>query len=82
MSSPKINMQEDYARVRKVQQILAPKPKKGYIIMDHKIYSEDRSHDIPVRVFHPRERRYKEPLLFFNGAGVVIGNMETYRIAC
>lgn len=82
MSSPKINMQEDYARVRKVQQILAPKPKKGYIIMDHKIYSEDRSHDIPVRVFYPKEHLYKEPLLFFHGGGWVIGDIETYTNAC
>lgn len=81
-SSPKINMEEDYPKVRKLQRILAPKPKKGYIIFDQKIYSEDRSHDIPVRVFYPKEQLHQDALLFFHGGGWVIGDIETYTNAC
>lgn len=81
-SSPKINMQEDYPKVRKLQRILAPKPKKGYVIFDHEIYSEDRSHNIPVRVFHPKEQLHPDALLFFHGGGWVIGDIETYTNAC
>lgn len=82
MSSPKINMQEDYEFVRKMQQLFSSKPKKGYIILDQKIYSEDHSHDIPVRVFRPQELRHDDALLFVHGGGWVTGNIDTYTSTC
>jgi len=82
VSSPKINMQEDYLWVRKVQQFFSSKPKRGYRILDKKIYSEDRSHDIPVRIFYPKEPLNEDVLVFFHGGGWVIGDIDTYTTAC
>lgn len=82
MSSPKINMQEDYQFVRKMQQLFSQKPKKGYVILDHKIYSKNHSHDIPVRVFHPKEKRHEDALVFVHGGGWVTGNIDTYTTTC
>lgn len=82
LSSPRIDMQEDYVWVRKLQEFLAPKPKKGYRILDSRIYSEDGSHDIPVRVFHPQEKRHDDVILFFHGGGWVLGNIDTYTNSC
>lgn len=82
MSSPKINMQEDYNLVRKVQQLFSRKNRKGYIIFDQTIYSEDHSHEIPIRVFHPKERRHPDILVFVHGGGWVTGNIDTYSTTC
>lgn len=82
VSSPKINMQEDYVWVRKAQQLFSRKPKKSYRIMDRKIYSEDQSHDIPVRIFYPKEPLNEDVLIFFHGGGWVIGDIDTYTSAC
>ncbi|WP_035051308.1 alpha/beta hydrolase [Carnobacterium pleistocenium] len=82
LSSPKINMQEDYVLVRKVQQLFSSKPKKGYRVLDKKIYSKDRSHDIPVRIFYPKEPLNEDVLVFFHGGGWVIGDIDTYTPAC
>lgn len=82
VSSPKINMQEDYVWVRKAQQFFSKKPKKGYRILDKRIYSKDQSHDIPVRIFYPKEPLNDDALIFFHGGGWVIGDIDTYTSAC
>lgn len=82
MSSPKINMQEDYEMVRKVQQFFSKKDKKGYIIFDQTVYSEDLSHEIPIRVFYPKEQRHPDILVFIHGGGWVTGNIDTYTSTC
>src|SRR5699024_5728929 len=51
-------------------------------IMDKKIYSQDRSHDIPVRIFFPKEPLNEDALVFFHGGGWVIGDIDTYTSAC
>lgn len=82
MSSPKINMQEDYEMVRKVQQLFSKKDKKGYIIFDQTVYSEDLTHEIPIRVFYPKEQRHQDILVFVHGGGWVTGNIDTYTSTC
>lgn len=83
LSSPKINMKEDYLWVRKMQQIFARKPLiTSYRILDRKIYSADQSHDIPVRIFQPVEKKHEDVLLFFHGGGWVIGDINTYTKPC
>lgn len=82
MSSPKINMQEDYKLVRKVQQLFSKKDKKGYVIFDQTIYSEDHSYEIPIRVFHPKEKHHHDILVFVHGGGWVTGNIDTYSTTC
>lgn len=81
-SSPKINMQEDYELVRKIQQLFSKKDKKGYVIFDQKIYSEDHSHEIPIRMFHPQTKRHRDVLVFVHGGGWVTGNIDTYTTTC
>ena len=81
LSSPKINMKEDYLWIRKIQRMISAKPKK-YLILDRKIYSEDSSHDIPVRIFCPKKREHGDALLFFHGGGWVIGDIDTYTHVC
>lgn len=83
LSSPKINMQEDYPLVRKMQQFITGTPVKNkYQVLDRKIYSEDETHDIPVRIFYPERKRTNNILLFFHGGGWVIGDINTYTKAC
>lgn len=82
MSSPKIDIQEDYQSIRKFQQIFYAKPKRSYRILDEQIYSEDRSHKIDVRVFMPKKKKHEEPVLFIHGGGWVIGDIDSYTRAC
>ncbi|MDE1548353.1 alpha/beta hydrolase [Jeotgalibaca caeni] len=82
LSSPKINMQEDYEKVRKVQAILARSPKNKYKFLDRAIYSTEDGHEIPVRVFYPEEKRSDEVILFFHGGGWVLGGIDTYTKDC
>jgi acetyl esterase len=83
LSSPKINMEEDYLWIRKVQQFFSGKPiRTRYRILDRKIYSVDKSHDIPVRIFQPTEKKIDDVLLFFHGGGWVIGDINTYTKPC
>lgn len=83
MSSPSIDMTEDYTWIRKLQSFFSPKPlRKKDHIFDQKIYSLDGSHEIPVRIFYPEEKKYDDILLFFHGGGWVIGDIETYTKTC
>lgn len=75
-------MQEDYEMIRKVQQLFSKKDKKGYIIFDQTVYSEDLTHEIPIRVFHPKEQRHQDILVFVHGGGWVTGNIDTYTSTC
>lgn len=81
-SSPKIDMQESYMRVRKFQDLAVKPPREKYRILDRKIYSEDLSHEIPVRIFHPKVKKSNELLLFFHGGGWVIGSIDSYTRDC
>lgn len=80
-AAPRINMREDYEKVRRVQR-LAAFPVPRYRFLDRQITSEDGGHQIPVRVFPPREQRREEILLFFHGGGWVTGDIESYTPAC
>ncbi|WP_034552164.1 alpha/beta hydrolase [Carnobacterium funditum] len=83
LSSPKINIEEDYLWIRKMQHFFSGKPiRTNYRILDRKIYSADKSHDIPVRIFQPVEKKDNEVLLFFHGGGWVIGDINTYTKPC
>lgn len=82
LSSPKMDVSEDYKWMRRLRRALSPGPKKGYRILDLQIYSEDYTHEIPVRVFHPKRQNHPEPILFFHGGGWVIGDIDTYTNPC
>ncbi len=81
-AAPRVNMLEDYEKVRRLQRQLASLPAPRYRTLDHTIMSDDGTHPIPVRVFQPRERRRDDLLLFFHGGGWVTGDIESYTPAC
>lgn len=81
-AAPRVNMREDYEKVRRLQRQLAALPTPKYHSLDHEISSADGSHRIPVRVFHPTQQRRDEVLVFFHGGGWVTGDIESYTPAC
>ena len=81
-AAPRLNIREDYKKVRRVQRHLASRPVARYRMLDRKIMSEDGDHEIPVRFFRPKQKDREELLLFFHGGGWVTGDIESYTPAC
>lgn len=81
-AAPRIDMRQDYAKVRRLQRQLAARPIPRFRSLDRRIMSADGGHQIPVRVFSPKERRREDVLLFFHGGGWVTGDIESYTPAC
>lgn len=81
-SSPRIDMQEDYIWIRKMQNFFSKKVKDEYRVLDEKIYSLEEKHEIPVRVFYPKKIRHEESIIYIHGGGWALGNIDTYTGAC
>lgn len=81
-SSPKIDMQEDYGWIRKAQSLFSKRSQHKYDFVDKEIYSLDGQHEIPVRIFEPKEKRFSESIIYIHGGGWVIGNIDTYTSTC
>lgn len=81
-SSPRIDMQEDYQWVRKMQKLFTSSPAGRFRSLDEKIYSANNDHEIPVRIFYPKKKTHPGPVLFIHGGGWVIGDIDTYTRAC
>lgn len=81
-AAPRVNMREDYEKVRRLQRQLAALPMPRYRALDRQITSDDGSRQIPVRIFQPKEQRRDDVLLFFHGGGWVTGDIESYTPAC
>lgn len=81
-SSPRIDMQEDYQWVRKMQKLFSSAPSARYRILDEKIYSINKDHEIPVRIFYPKQKKHPEPILYIHGGGWVTGDIDYYTRAC
>lgn len=81
-AAPRVDMREDYEKVRRLQRQLAARPLPRYKALDREILAEDGDHAIPVRVFFPRDKSREELLLFFHGGGWVTGDIESYTPAC
>ncbi|CAI9401887.1 alpha/beta hydrolase [Aestuariimicrobium sp. T2.26MG-19.2B] len=79
-AAPRLNMREDYRRVRLVQR-LAAGPTGRFHTLDQSIRATD-GHEIPVRVFLPKQRTHDDVLVFFHGGGWVVGNIDSYTPAC
>lgn len=81
-AAPRLNMREDYEKVRKLQRQLTAPAAAASRAKDYHIPAEHGDHEIPVRVFHPKEQRRDTVLLFFHGGGWVIGDVDTYSPTC
>ena len=83
LSVVRVDMREDYERVRQLQRQLAALPVARYRTPTWDTFSDScTGHRVPVRVFTPREQRREELLLFFHGGGWVTGDIESYTPAC
>lgn len=81
-AAPRINMREDYEKVRRLQRRLAAVLSPRRYTVDREIISPEDGRRIPIRVFRPREKLRDEVLIFFHGGGWVIGDNESYTRAC
>lgn len=82
-SSPRIDMQEDYEWVRKMQNVLSKASSDDdYTFLDEKIYALEEGHEIPVRIFYPEKRLHEEYIIYIHGGGWTLGNIDTYTSAC
>lgn len=83
LSIARVDMREDYERVRQLQRQLAALPVARYRTPTWDTFSDSGTgHRVPVRVFTPREQRREELILFFHGGGWVTGDIESYTPAC
>ena len=81
-SSPKIDMQEDYEWVRKIQKFFSNTSSNDYHFLDEKIYSANQDHEIPIRIFYPKNRKHEEHIIYIHGGGWALGDVDTYTSAC
>lgn len=80
-AAPRINMREDYEMVRRAQRALS-RPYRASRRLRDKTVRAPEGHEIPVRVFLPKEPTAGDVLLFFHGGGWVIGDVDTYTATC
>lgn len=80
LSYPDLDIKKNYKFERAFNNITSPKIRIMYKMWDHHIELDD--HNIPVRIFHPREQLSSELLVFFHGGGWVSGNIDSYIKPC
>jgi acetyl esterase/lipase len=79
----RVDVREDYQRMRRLQRRLAALPPARYRTPTWDTFSDaPDGHRVPVRVFTPERLRREELLLFFHGGGWVTGDIESYTPAC
>ncbi|GAA1674882.1 alpha/beta hydrolase [Citricoccus zhacaiensis] len=81
-AAPRLNVREDYAKVRRFQQQVAALTGPRYRPVYRQTAADVGTHRVPVRIFQPKEKRRDEVLLFFHGGGWVTGDIESYTPAC
>ncbi len=70
----------NYRIDRIIHNILHSSFKLRYKLWDHKVTVD--GHQLPVRLFTPKQPRKQEVILFFHGGGWVSGNIESYTKTC
>ena len=81
-AAPRVNMLEDYEKVRRRQRKLVTSLTPPTGATDHLIASRHGDHQIPVRMFQPKLRWRDTVLVFFHGGGWVTGDVDTYTPTC
>ncbi|WP_235346516.1 alpha/beta hydrolase [Brevibacterium sp. UCMA 11754] len=81
-AAPRLNIREDYEKVRRMQRRLAALLMPPYRTSRWQPLSGDEYLNIPVRIFQPKEKRREDVLVFFHGGGWVTGDIDTYSPAC
>lgn len=81
-ASPRLDVHEDYRRMRRLQRGLAARPLPRVRSSDLWVPADDEGPRVPVRVFRPHHRRRQDVILFLHGGGWVTGDVESYTPAC
>ncbi|KAB1644922.1 alpha/beta hydrolase [Gulosibacter chungangensis] len=81
-AAPRIDMREDYGKVRRAQRWFASLWRPGLRNSYRQTTATVGDRKIRVRIFQPIERRGDDILLFFHGGGWVTGDIETYTTTC
>lgn len=82
LAAPRIDMQQDYEKVRRLQRSLAALPPSRYRALDVHSVPADGKPPVPLRIFQPKAKTRDDVLLFFHGGGWVTGDIESYTPAC
>ncbi|WP_026936098.1 alpha/beta hydrolase [Gulosibacter molinativorax] len=81
-AAPRVNMREDYGKVRRVQRRLVSLWRPLRRVPFRQTAAQVGNRMIPVRIFQPTDRRRNDILVFFHGGGWVTGDIATYTPAC
>lgn len=82
LSYPELDVEKTYLVERKLQKLIARRAKKPWLyrIWEHNVPSG--SHQVPMRIFAPKQRKRDCVLLFFHGGGWVTGSIDSYDGVC
>ena len=75
-----VDFKKNYKFHRRMFDAVHPSFKPLYNLLDEKIILGD--HEIPVRIFLPKENALPGALIFFHGGGWVTGNIDSYTGIC
>lgn len=81
-SAPRLNMREDYEKVRRAQRHLATIARPPAWANAWETVEDAEVFTVPVRIFWPKAKLRDEVLVFFHGGGWVTGDIESYTPAC
>ncbi len=82
LSYPDVDIRKTYKLHRKVKNLNGRgfRISRNYEIWDRLVLNGE--HEIPVRIFSPKNEKTDRILLFFHGGGWVVGNIDTYTRVC
>lgn len=81
-AAPRLNMREDYEKVRRAQRGLAAIAVPPTRARDWETVEDENIFPVPVRIFRPKETRRDDVVVFFHGGGWVTGDIDSYTPAC
>ncbi|MGO2811164.1 MAG: alpha/beta hydrolase [Brevibacterium aurantiacum] len=81
-AAPRLNIREDYEKVRRIQRRVAALLMPPYRTSRWQPLPCDEHLHVPVRIFQPKVKRREDVLVFFHGGGWVTGDIDTYTPAC
>lgn len=81
-AAPRLNMREDYEKVRRAQRGLAAIAVPPSRARDWETVEDEAIFPVPVRVFRPKETLRDDVVVFFHGGGWVTGDIDSYTPAC
>ena len=81
-AAPRLNMREDYEKVRRAQRGLAAIAVPPTRARDWETVEDGAIFPVPVRIFRPKETLRDDVVVFFHGGGWVTGDIDSYTPAC